>query len=59
MADDGIFSRVDELRLFALRAATEDKFHLDMKTAEENRNRVVADAKAYYAFLTEKEPTSE
>lgn len=52
------FTPDQELRLFALKAATEDKFHLDMKTVEENRNRVVADANAYYAFLTEKENTN-
>lgn len=49
------FTPDQELRLFALKAATEDKFHLNTQTVEENRDRVVADAKAYYAFLTEKE----
>ena len=53
-------SRDDELRLFALQTATKDRFHFDKEEAEPNRVRALADARAYYAFLsdTEGEPTA-
>lgn len=57
MADDRLFSRDDELRLFALKAATEhgNPLSFEKATPEATRDRIMADARAYHAFLTEKE----
>lgn len=48
-----VLTRDDELRLFALQTATKDRFNFDKTTAEELRARSLADARAYYEFLTE------
>jgi hypothetical protein len=51
-----VLTREDELRLFALQTASKDhRISFDKSTAEEARDRVVTDAKAFYAFLTETE----
>lgn len=57
---DRVLTRDDELRLFALQTATKDRFDFASKmNPEEVRARVLADAAAYHAFLTDKETTSD
>lgn len=50
-----VLTRDDELRLFALQTATKDvRFSMDKEANDTAvRDRVLADANAYYAFLTE------
>jgi len=55
---DRVLTRDDELRLFALQTATKDvRFNIDKESAVAVQERVLADAKAYYAFLTDQEST--
>lgn len=52
---DRVLTRDDELRLFALQTATKEPFRFDKAPVEEVRENRLADARAFYNFLTDKE----